>query len=65
MEAVRRRPDINGIPVIVWTVKDLTREERARLQALVQAVVAKGETGTARLLAELQARIRRSPTAKA
>jgi protein-histidine pros-kinase len=65
MEEVRRRADTNHIPVIVWTVKDLTREERERLQALVQAVVAKGETGTAALLAELQARIRRPPAVKA
>jgi hypothetical protein len=41
-------------PVIVWTVKDLSRKERDRLQAAVQGIVMKGD-GTAALLAELNA----------
>jgi PAS domain S-box-containing protein len=40
-------------PVIVWTVKDLTRKEREQLRAATQGLVLKGE-GTAALLAELR-----------
>ena len=39
-------------PVIVWTVKDLTRKEREELRAATQGFVLKGE-GPASLLAEL------------
>ena len=42
-------------PVIVWTVKELTSHERARLQAAAQAVVFKGEGTAERLLAEVKA----------
>jgi hypothetical protein len=38
--------------VIVWTVKDLTREEDEMLRAATQALITKGE-GAALLLAEL------------
>jgi PAS domain S-box-containing protein len=41
-------------PVIVWTVKDLSRQERTKLLAAVQGIVMKGD-GTAALLAELNA----------
>jgi CheY-like chemotaxis protein len=51
----RRSKSGHGIPVIVWTVKDLTEEERARLKASAQAVVLKSQGGTAALLEELRA----------
>jgi PAS domain S-box-containing protein len=54
MEQFRRRPDSSAIPVIIWTVKDLTAEDRARLQASVQGVVIKGHSGTAQLFEELE-----------
>ena len=41
------------IPVTVWTVKDLSSEERAQLAVLAQGVVQKGE-GTQGLLDELR-----------
>ncbi|MBI2932579.1 MAG: response regulator [Planctomycetes bacterium] len=44
-------------PVIVWTVKDLTVEERRRLQASAQAVVLKGDRSTDALLAEIQTHV--------
>ncbi len=40
-------------PVIVWTAKDLTARERARLEASAQAVVLKNDPGTQPLLREL------------
>jgi CheY-like chemotaxis protein len=56
-EFLRRFREATGglrTPVIVWTVKDLTHQERERLQATAQSVVLKGD-GTAALLAELHA----------
>ncbi len=41
------------IPVIVWTVKDLTEDERLSLRAAAQAVVFRNQDGTAALLDEL------------
>jgi len=41
-----------GTPVIVWTVRDLTAADHARLAASAQAVVSKG--GTGRLIEELR-----------
>jgi PAS domain S-box-containing protein len=54
MEKFRRRPDAANIPVIVWTVKDLTPTDRARLQAGVKTIVVKGRHGTAQLFEELE-----------
>jgi CheY-like chemotaxis protein len=42
-------------PVIVWTMKELTPKERARLRATAQGVVVKGEGSTVALLAQIQA----------
>src|SRR5713101_4215982 len=49
MEAGRRTP------VIVWTVKDLSAHDHARLRETAHAVVAKGSDGAASLLRELNA----------
>jgi CheY-like chemotaxis protein len=62
MEQFRRRPDATHTPVIVWTVKELTAKDRARLQASVQAIVIKGHHGTSQLFEELEAFIGRSVT---
>ena len=59
MEHLRQRPDSRRIPVIVWTVKNLTRADRARFHASVQAVVAKGQGVTSQLLDELAAHVAR------
>jgi PAS domain S-box-containing protein len=56
MDEFRRRKSHGAsIPIIVWTVKDLTAEDRVRLQASVQAIIVKGRGVTAQLLAELEA----------
>ena len=54
------------VPVIVWTEKQLTVTERARLLESAQAVVAKGEAGLAGLLDAIRAhglrsRVREAP----
>ena len=55
LDRFRRTPAGRRTPVIVWTVKDLTAEERAHLRVSAQAVVPKGERGAAALLEQLHA----------
>jgi CheY-like chemotaxis protein len=47
MDALRRRQDIRRIPVIVITAKDLTEEDRRRLNGGVERIVQKGATSPA------------------
>ncbi|MBI4563729.1 MAG: PAS domain S-box protein [Planctomycetes bacterium] len=50
-----RRTDVgHRVPVIVWTIKDLTADDKAQIQASAQAVVLKGKGSTAALLKELK-----------
>lgn len=37
-------PENGSIPVVVWTMKDLTAGDRARLHQLAQTIIAKGST---------------------
>jgi CheY-like chemotaxis protein/two-component sensor histidine kinase len=53
LERFHRMKDTHRIPIVVWTVKDLTPADRRRLQSSVQAIVTKGPSGTAQLLEEL------------
>jgi CheY-like chemotaxis protein len=54
LDELRSTPLGRSIPVIVWTVKDLTPEERRRLSLLAQSVVLKTSGGnTAALLEKL------------
>jgi CheY-like chemotaxis protein len=49
-----RRTAVGGrTPVIIWTVKDLTTEDRVRLRSMAQGVVLKGHGGVEYLLDEL------------
>ena len=43
MEEMRRREDLSQVPVVVVTAKDLTAEERKRLNGGVQAVLQKDD----------------------
>jgi CheY-like chemotaxis protein len=51
---LRQLPENLSIPVIVWTMKDLTKDDHTRLSALAQAVVQKGSQKSGSLLEELQ-----------
>ncbi len=62
LDQLRREPAGRRVPVIVWTVKDLSEEERIFLRSSAQAVVSKGQ-GSAGVLAELKAVVRRRPAA--
>jgi CheY-like chemotaxis protein len=53
VERFRELPGSRHVPVIVWTIKDLTARERATLRLSSQAVVAK--SGSAALMEELRA----------
>jgi DNA-binding response OmpR family regulator len=62
LERLRDEPAGRRVPVIVWTMKDLTSEERVFLRSAAQAVVSKGQGG-AEVLAQLEALVRRKPAA--
>jgi signal transduction histidine kinase/CheY-like chemotaxis protein len=51
---LRARPEWRGIPVVVVTAKDLTPEERQRLNGHVEKILAKGAVGPEALLAEVR-----------
>ena len=53
LERLRRSPRGRRVPVIVWTQKDLSADERARLAADAEAVVSKAE-GPGSLIEELR-----------
>jgi len=53
LEQFRTTDAARGVPVIVWTSKDLAADELAQLRRSAQAVVSKGHDGNARVLAEL------------
>src|SRR5437870_11867001 len=55
LERFRMTEAGRSTPVIVWTVKDLTTHDQARLRQTAQAVVTKGNNGAAALLRELDA----------
>jgi CheY-like chemotaxis protein len=50
----RQTPAGRDAVVVVWTVADVTAQDRERLAAAVQAVIRKGDGGTAELLEELE-----------
>ncbi|HXP62282.1 MAG TPA: response regulator [Dongiaceae bacterium] len=54
MEGLRRRPECRHLPVIVVTAKDLTEEERRRLNGHVIQILQKGGYSTGELLEEIR-----------
>jgi len=54
VEELRRRPDYRDIPVIVVTAKDLTPEDRQRLNGQVIRILEKGGYSTIELLEEMR-----------
>ncbi len=53
LEELRRLPDAKATPVIVLTAKDLTADDRRRLNGYVERIVQKG-TNTETLLAQVR-----------
>ncbi len=54
LEAFREQPAHAGVPVVVLTAKDLTDEDRQRLNGGVARIVPKGESATTDLLAHVR-----------
>jgi PAS domain S-box-containing protein len=54
LEHFRMLPSCKHTPVIVWTVKDLSRDDYERLRSSVQGVMGKGQSGTASVVEELR-----------
>jgi len=55
MSALRARSDGRLVPVVVITAKDITEEDRRRLNGQVAKILQKGTTSSEDLLAELRA----------
>ena len=53
MEELRRQPEYRHIPVVVITAKDLTDEDRRRLNGHVIQILQKGGYSTQKLLDEI------------
>jgi PAS domain S-box-containing protein len=60
LQRLRRRTSGYQVPVIIWTVKDLSDSERAELMAVAQGIVQKSE-GTQALLDELRVFVPAAP----
>jgi hypothetical protein len=54
-------PACRNVPVLIWTMKDLTGDEYARLQSTVQCIVSKGRGGMAKMMDELRTFIETGP----
>jgi CheY-like chemotaxis protein len=52
---LRQDSERSGIPVIVVTAKDLTVEDRGRLEGAVETIVAKDSDLTSQLVAQVRA----------
>ncbi|MBV8191941.1 MAG: response regulator [Alphaproteobacteria bacterium] len=53
LDHFRQMPQCRHTPVIVWTIKDITAEERTRLAVSARGIVQKGRRAGAALAAEL------------
>ncbi|HYO93374.1 MAG TPA: ATP-binding protein [Polyangiaceae bacterium] len=53
LERLRKLPHLRGVPVVVWTVKDVSEAERKRLLVAAQRIVLKGEGGGEAILEAL------------
>ena len=58
LDALKSNPDTAQIPVIVSTAKELTLEEKTRLQGQIQALMQKGDFMSDEFLEEVKALIR-------
>ncbi len=59
LDHIRRRPDAEAIPVIVLTAKDLTVEDRVRLNGQVERVFQKGKATSEEILSEIEVCLRK------
>jgi threonine synthase len=58
MDALRKKPETAEIPIIVLTAKELTQNEKVRLQGQIQKLMQKGDFLTDDLLDEVKSLLR-------
>jgi CheY-like chemotaxis protein len=56
VEALRSEPDTSGVPIIVYTAKNITKADQDRLSGKIQSIIPKGEFNKDRLLNLIQKR---------
>jgi protein-histidine pros-kinase len=64
LERFRSQPQSRDVPVVIWTAKDLTAAEKARLSEDAQAVHSKARASTAGVVHELERLLRPSPVGR-
>ena len=57
---VRTHPEWRNIPIVVMTAKDITADDRSRLDGKVSLILQKGACGREELLAEISHRVARA-----
>ena len=57
---LRDQPEHDGVPVIVWTMKDLSAEDHKRLHRVAQAVLLKGYDRNVSLTQQMRALLKRA-----
>jgi signal transduction histidine kinase/CheY-like chemotaxis protein len=63
LDCLRAVPGMRDLPVIIWTVKDLTDSERQRLLDAAQGIVSKSGGGTEGIVAALMPYLAAAPVA--
>jgi CheY-like chemotaxis protein len=58
LDELRRTIGGSRIPVIVWTSKDVSDQERVRLRQAAQAVIQKSKTGAGALIEQFRPYLR-------
>src|SRR5262245_59567713 len=61
MQELRKKPECARVPVVVITAKDLTDEDRRRLQGEVARILSKDSTGREQLVAEVRQFLTQQP----
>ena len=57
----RQLPHCADVPIVIWTAKELTSQDLARLTRSASAIVAKGSLGASGLIAQLKPFLARTP----
>ncbi|MBI5607218.1 MAG: HAMP domain-containing protein, partial [Deltaproteobacteria bacterium] len=52
LEEMQKKPELQDLPVIVYTARDLTRDQETRLKKYAESIIVKGVQSPERLLAE-------------
>ena len=62
LDRIRAIPNMHSVPVIVWTVKDLTDAERMRLRETAQGIVPKSQGGTEAIIEAIKPYLALTPS---